>query len=242
MSQTYSRGARSETIPRKGSRFGKWKFTGKTEKVFYGHTKAECICECGTKRMVILKDLKNGKSKSCGCVFVKHGLYKHPNYRNWVAMNVRCRNKDNKNYLDYGAKGIKVCKRWHITTRAGFENFNKDMGVKPSENHSIDRINNSKGYNPDNCRWADNKVQSNNRRNIVKHKEGHLFGWWLFLGEEKIVTTKTCSRYTYKVKCRCGRIGWRSKTSLTGKSSTKCKTCAMRLLFGKIDENTYNHH
>lgn len=192
--------------------------------------------------MVILKDLKNGKSKSCGCVLTKHGLYKHPNYPNWSAMNVRCRNKGSKSYKDYGAKGIKVCKRWHITTKAGFENFNKDMGIIPTRNHSIDRIDNSKGYNPDNCRWADNKVQSNNRRNVIKHKEGHLFGWWLFLGDEKTEKINKCSKKIYKVKCRCGIIEWRSKSSLTGGISTKCKTCGIRLFHGKIDENTYNLH
>jgi hypothetical protein len=70
----------------------------------------------------------------------------------------RCRNENNKNYKNYGGRGISVCERWY-----SFENFYADMGDRP-ENLSIDRINNDGNYEPGNCRWATHKEQMNNTR------------------------------------------------------------------------------
>ena len=87
-----------------------------------------------------------------------HGLSKHPLYSTWYNMIDRCENQENRNYKYYGARGIKVCKRWH---NAG--NFIKDMGNRPNK-HSIDRTDNYKGYKPSNCRWATRTMQANNKR------------------------------------------------------------------------------
>jgi hypothetical protein len=72
----------------------------------------------------------------------------------------RCRNPNDKKYEDYGGRGISVCERWENS----FADFLADMGERPSEKHTLDRINNDGNYEPGNCRWATSKQQNNNRR------------------------------------------------------------------------------
>lgn len=81
-----------------------------------------------------------------------------PEYRTWTNMKTRCYNVKNKSYSRYGGRGITICDRW----RFSFVNFIEDMGKKPSLKHSLDRINNDKGYCKENCYWATIKQQANN--------------------------------------------------------------------------------
>ena len=123
-----------------------------------------CQCSCGNASMVPTSKLLSGHTGSCGCYQrevarapVSHG---HTTggvtrtYVTWASMLSRCADKTN---FTYGGGGVEVCERWRT-----FENFLVDMGERP-KGMSIDRISNSLGYEPANCRWADRVVQSNNR-------------------------------------------------------------------------------
>jgi len=128
-----------------------------------------CVCDCGTKRVVNSTALKLGKTKSCGCLKLEK-MKTHQEgtrgsiskeYRSWVHLKERCNNPNHHAYHRYGGRGISVCKEW----RDSYETFLLDMGRAPSKSHSVDRKNNDGNYEPSNCRWATKKEQSNNRVN-----------------------------------------------------------------------------
>jgi hypothetical protein len=87
-------------------------------------------------------------------------LWELPEYRIWNAMMQRCYNSRVWNYVRYGGRGIRVCKRWHSPA-----NFIMDMGRRPSSEHSIERRKNSRGYSPTNCYWATRSEQAQNKSN-----------------------------------------------------------------------------
>jgi hypothetical protein len=118
-------------------------------------------CDCG-KEFELRKDLISSQV-SCGRRCGKHGQSGSGAYRTWLSMKYRCENPSHDNYRHYGGKGITVCVRWQK-----FENFLEDMGHRPA-GHSIDRIDNSKNYEPKNCRWSTSKEQCRNKTN------NHLF-------------------------------------------------------------------
>lgn len=125
-------------------------------------------CDCGTVKPMAIHRIRNGTVYSCGCEgarrtasrFTKHGGYKTGEYKSWNAMMQRCHNENDTSYPYYGAKGIAVCHQWHGPQ--GFLRFHAYIGERPS-GMSIDRIDNDKGYEPGNVRWATDKQQTNNR-------------------------------------------------------------------------------
>lgn len=129
-----------------------------------------CKCDCGRFETINISRIKRGKTKSCGCrasrgEFAKHGGASASNrneYDIWKGMKRRCSDGDNPYY---GGRGIKVCDRWLVFTA-----FLSDMGPRPSRNHSIDRIDPSGHYEPENCKWSTSIEQSKNKRPITSAK------------------------------------------------------------------------
>ena len=119
-----------------------------------------CVCKCGEKKSVYSGHLKRGYITSCKrcSEHFKHGMLNTPTYESWRAMKARCLDKNHMSYHRYGARGITICEEWINN----FKQFLADMGERLSKQHSLDRIDNNKGYSPDNCKWSTKKEQSNN--------------------------------------------------------------------------------
>lgn len=151
-----------KTIDLIGKRFGRWTvlaYVGGRDRAW------SCVCDCGARVVVRGASLRKGQSRSCGCLQRErasarkiHGLWGTPEYNSWVAMMRRCFNPHATGFEDYGGRGITVCEEWH-SIAAWFA----DMGPRPP-GCSLDRIDPNGNYEPGNCRWADAKQQSQNRR------------------------------------------------------------------------------
>ena len=136
--------------------------SGQTQRQF------RCRCECGNETITKLHYLTKGETKSCGCLNLElvktrpitHNLSRTKEYKAWLHMKERCYNPNTTQFKYWGGRGIKVCDRW----KHSFQNFLEDMGYKPSNEYSLDRINVDGDYEPSNVRWATPLVQSRNRR------------------------------------------------------------------------------
>lgn len=132
-----------------------------------------CICECGANSIVSGSNLRNGHTKSCGCLSVElsdkrlttHGMTGTRIYEIWSRMIGRCLNTNNQDFHNYGGRGITICPEWVVS----FEQFYADMGNCP-EGFSLDRKDNENGYFKDNCRWATKAEQAQNRRSSTMNE------------------------------------------------------------------------
>lgn len=145
-----------------------------------------CQCDCGNTTSVSTAYLRNGKTKSCGCLQrdrakeanTKHGDYKNRLYLIYKKMINRCTDEKTPCYKNYGGRGITVCDEWKNDYLA-FKEWALSHGY--SDDLSIDRIDVNGNYEPDNCRWADDFIQNNNTRrnvNITFNGETHSLSVW----------------------------------------------------------------
>lgn len=122
-------------------------------------------------------------------------------YRTYRAMLNRCYNQSQKSYKDYGGRGITVCERWRVAAYGvGFHNFLADMGHPPPK-ASLDRIDNSGPYSPENCRWATQSEQANNKRN----------NRWITANGQ----TKTLAQWAKELGCNPANILYRIKAGMS---------------------------
>lgn len=143
-----------------------------------------CKCDCGGSVTTSSNSLRRGHTRSCGCLsnesrasraqaageargkqILKHGQAGSRLYAIWKSMRQRCNNPNDRFYSDYGGRGISVCSEWDDFQ--AFQEFAMKNGYDPEAPFgecTLDRIDNSKGYNPTNCRFTTLTVQANNRR------------------------------------------------------------------------------
>lgn len=150
-----------------GQVFGLLKVTGENKVRIGKRSYVECLCDCGENKLIRIDILEAGGAKSCGHqrsrVREEHGRSYDKTYRVWRSMKLRCGNPKDRQFKNYGARGIKVCERWLHS----YANFMADMGPRP-EGLTLDRKNNNGNYEPDNCRWATTKEQGRNMRKTRK--------------------------------------------------------------------------
>ncbi len=172
--------------------------------------RAKFRCYCGKEFITRITSVKTGTTKSCGCynIFKRHtcnvthgatigGKYRSE-YGTWLAMKDRCIRPSCKSYHHYGGRGITVCDRW----KKSFQKFIDDMGMRPSKKHSLERINNNKGYSPANCKWATRTEQNRNlRKNVHLEYNG-----------EKLVLSAWAERMSVPREVLRTRFRWGNRT------------------------------
>ena len=186
-----------------GRRFGRLVVVGirRERRGNRGMIIAHCRCDCGCLKDVFWQALADGRTKSCGCLNrelaamrgrenTKHGCSRTRLYRIYSSMRERCYNHHHMHYANYGGRGMEVCPEW----RGDFAEFREwALSHGYADNLSIDRIDNDRGYSPDNCRWGDARTQCNNRRtNHILSAAGqtHTVNEWARLTGIKKTTIK----------------------------------------------------
>lgn len=156
-------------IHKEGQRFGRLIITKAYACKVNGIWAHESVCDCGNTKTVSGADMRKGNVASCGCLMATHGMRHVAEYNVWGSMIQRCTNKKDSGYKNYGGRGIAVSKEW-----LSFENFIEDMGRRPSDDLTLERVDNNKGYSADNCIWADRCTQAQNKRIRSDNKTGHM--------------------------------------------------------------------
>lgn len=183
-----------------------------------------CVCDCKKKVTVEGRSLLRGNTRSCGCyraatskrVHTTHGRCYTSLYNIWKGILKRCEDPTYFCYANYGGRGITVCEMWH-----SFPVFSEDVGERPSPKHSLDRIDNSSGYSPENCRWATYTEQARNRRSnhIIEYRG------------EKLVLAEWAERLGVQSQVIRQRLneGWSIEKAVTTRLRERAKKGSRRL-------------
>ncbi len=206
---------RKDTQDLTGKQFGRLSVIGISHRQYYPSGQSQlmwsCRCGCGETARVTAHHLTSDAIASCGCLardrtieaHTTHGMSKSSEYVSWRCMMKRCYSPNHGAYPLYGGRGIAVCPQWH-----SFERFHLDMGTKPSPRMEIDRIDNSKGYEPGNCRWVTETEQTRNRANsryvTLEARTLHLKEWEEISGIDAEV-----------IWVRIHKLGWNAQKALT---------------------------
>ena len=175
----------------------------------------KCKCECGGEATPTAANFASGNSSSCGCkakaaavsralAMAKHNMSHTPEHRAWSGMIERCFNWKNKDFKNWGGRGITVCDEW----RKDFLRFYQYIGPRPAVGYSVDRINVDGNYEPGNVKWSTSREQQRNRRNnrlLTINGDTATFKEW-------------CDRHGLKDDCVRRRIksyGWSIEKALT---------------------------
>ncbi len=242
--------AKSRIIDITGKRFGRLvviEYVGRKVKNGNRITLWKCKCDCGNEIIVKYQALVTGNTRSCGCLgdeVRKANIQKfreqriksacsdfgavenHPLRMIWKSMITRCYNPNSVSYKHYGERNINVCDRWRGSL--GFEHFVNDMGKRPSLEYTIDRIDVNGDYCPENCRWATNTQQANNKTDNV----------YINVGENKITAKQFCDIFglTYNT------VIHQLKKGLDVNIIAKYKGVDMRVTRFRRKMSYYNHN
>ena len=183
----------------------------------------KCLCDCGATKIISGGNLKGGNVRSCGCLanesttrFAKvHGKSHTRLFRVWSGIRNRCLCPNDKHYKDYGGRGITLCEEWKNDFMA-FYNWAYANGydeTAPKGKCTIDRIDNNKGYSPDNCRFVNLKVQANNKRN------NHIVA----VGKEALTVAEVADMANIEYNTMCGRVnkGWDIESAINTPLNSK---------------------
>mgnify|MGYP007003809897 CR=1 FL=1 len=196
-----------------GEKFGRLEVISEAGRSKQGRRLWKCKCTCGNETILNTNVLISGTTKSCGCLrnevarerMTTHGISNSRLFSIWSAMKKRCYNKNFFQYNHYGGRGITICPEWLHNFQA-FYDWAMANGYR--DDLTIERKNNDKGYSPDNCRWATNKEQQNNKRTnriLTLNGETHTVSEW---GEITGLNRRL-------IEDRITRLGWSDEKALT---------------------------